>query len=312
MSAGRLPQLAHSEPPGQNWRQKLEFWCEQLRECARKPSRRRVHGLRAATLRLQAELDETLQHSTTAPAAVRAAQRWHRKARRVRKLLAPVRDADVCLALLATFHDPDARAGRAESPEARDSRRAMKLLSRSLHRKREAARKRMILTLETRQDRIEAAAREVGQRLVGAEPPHVDHSNALEAIVSELTAAAQRLTPDALHAFRKLAKTGRYLAEHCPQTDTRAQEVAVQCRAVQTAVGRWRDWSLLTERASQLISRREGRVLAHELDATSERLLNEALKQCLRSAAALSDEAKYELTRRPVRSVRAVSIRRFA
>jgi len=78
MSAGRLPQLAHSEPPGQNWRQKLEFWCEQLRECARKPSRRRVHGLRAATLRLQAELDETLQHSTTAPAAVRAAQRWHR------------------------------------------------------------------------------------------------------------------------------------------------------------------------------------------------------------------------------------------
>ena len=312
MNADRLPQRGHSELQEHDWLQKLEFWCEQMKKCTRRPSRRRVHGLRAATLRLQAELDETLQHSATAPTAVRAAQRWLGRARRVRKLLAPVRDADVCLALLATFHDPGVRAGRAESPEARDSLHAMKLLSRSLRRKRETARKRMILTLEAQQAGIEAAASEVGQRLAEYEPPHVDHSKALAAIASELTTAAQRLTPDALHAFRKLAKTGRYLAEHCPQTDTRAQEVAVQCRAVQAAVGRWRDWTLLMERASQLVSRREGRALAHELDATSERLLNEALKQCLRSAAALSDQAKYELTRKPVRSVRAASIRRFA
>lgn len=312
MSADVFPQHDHNRHTKLELQRNLELWCVHVGECAHKPSRRRVHGLRAATLRLQAELDEISQHCALTPAAVRAAERWSRKARRVRKLLAPVRDADVSLQLLATFNAPSTTTDRALSPQSRDSLRAMKRLARALRSERDAARKRMVLVLEAQLARIKASVRELEQSLSGSEPTRINLGEALAAITTQLTAAARRLTPDALHSFRKLAKTGRYLAEHMPQQETQVLEVAAQCRAIQAAVGKWRDWTLLAERAKQLVSHQEGRALAQELEATSERLLNEAVKQCLRSVAVISDQAQYQLVRRPVRSVPRSPNRRLA
>lgn len=313
MSAEILPLRGHTGPlQVQDWRQKLEHWCARLEECVHKPSRRHVHSLRAATLRLQAELDACLQSGTVSLAVARAAQRWSRKAKRARKLLSPVRDTDVCLELLETFCGPGADAAKAESPDARDYLHAIERLKCAIRRRRETAGKRMILVLEAQHSRIVAAARELGQALATSGAASFDNRVALQTLVKELAAAASNLTPAALHGFRKLAKTGRYLAEHVPLPDARTQELALQCKAIQTAIGQWRDWTALSEYAQEKASHRAGRILVAQLSETATRLLGEALVQCQQAATALADPAHAKPVRRPVQSIHGSSARRLA
>ncbi|MDR3739187.1 MAG: CHAD domain-containing protein [Terracidiphilus sp.] len=313
MSAVVLPLCGHEEPPsGQDWQQKLERWCERLDACAHKPSPRRVHGLRAATLRLQAELDACLLSSRVSPSAGLAAQRWSRKAQRVRKQLSTLRDIDVCLDLLATFPRPETDKASLVPPNARDYLRAIEQLERTLRRRRATAGKRTVKALDAQRSRIEAAARAIAQALSETAAVRMDHNAPLHALVRDLVSAVPGLTSATLHGFRKLAKTGRYLAERTPQPDAWTQEVASQCKAIQTTVGHWRDWATLAEYAKQRPSRGAGRDFACELQETAARLLDEALRQCRIAVAALADRERSSPARRPVQRVHAAAARRSA
>ncbi|MGB7549792.1 MAG: hypothetical protein WBM14_18800, partial [Terracidiphilus sp.] len=62
MNSGLHPvhlQLALPNRP--EWRSQVEAWRQLLAECGRKPGRKRVHELRVATLRLQAEVEHGLR-----------------------------------------------------------------------------------------------------------------------------------------------------------------------------------------------------------------------------------------------------------
>jgi CHAD domain-containing protein len=313
MSAVVQSLCGHDEqPPVQSWQQKLERWCERLDACAQKPSRSRVHGLRAATLRLQTELDACLQHNTMSPAAVLAAQRWSRKAQRVRKLLSPQRDIDVCLDLLATFPGPATDQASLVPPDARDYLRAIEQLERTLRRRRGTASKRTVKALDLQRLRIEATARALAQALPQADAVRIDYSTPLHALLNDLASAAPGLTSATLHGFRKLAKTGRYLAERAPQSDAWTQEVASQCRVIQAAVGQWHDWATLAAYAKQGSSHGAGWDLACALQQTALRLFDEALSQCRHASAALAVYAHPSPARRPVQRVHSVVVRRRA
>jgi CHAD domain-containing protein len=308
-----VPLHGKGEPPrAGGWPGELKRWCERMEKCAQKPSRRRVHALRASTLRLEAELNARSQRGALNPAAARAAQRWERHAQRVRRLLGPVRDADVCLELLETFHGPGADAASEESPVAHDWLRAIACLERAFRRRRQSACRRMIASLRVERVRIAASARELGRVLSVPAKRRFDRNAALRNVAEKLVADAPGLTPATLHSFRKHAKTGRYLAERAPLQDAYARRVGLHCRAIQTAIGQWRDWYALAACAERLLARGAGKDLVSMLAGIAGRLRDEALWQCLQASAALADHAHPDLAQRPVQGTKRAVARRIA
>lgn len=281
MNARVLPLRGRSQPlPQPDWRQRFERWCECLDACARKPGRRRVHTLRAETLRLQAELEPVLQAEALDSATVRLARRWSRSARRTRLLLAPVRDADVFLDMLASFRGSGAEAAALESPDARDSLQAIASLERWLRRKRAADSRRMVAGLRARLRRMTDEARSLGRALAASGEMRVSLHAALQSVMRQLAAAAPALDSSGLHAFRKLAKTGRYLAESAAHPGARTRRAALLCREIQKAAGQWRDWSALARVARRQAAHAAGKALAQDLESIASRLLSQALAQC--------------------------------
>jgi hypothetical protein len=114
MNLDSLRSHGHSGVPLQpEWQLQIEAWRDLLAQCARKPSRRRVHALRSLTLRLRVALEYRLEQAPDATAA-RAFKRWNKEGRMLRRALEPVRDADVYLARLDGLRDslggaPDSR-----------------------------------------------------------------------------------------------------------------------------------------------------------------------------------------------------------
>lgn len=101
-----LPGEASAAPLPAEWRQRLEAWRTFLTQCGSKPSRKSVHALRALTLRLRVELEHFLPEQAENSAAAHAFQRWSKEAKKLRKALEPVRNADVYLARLASLRTP--------------------------------------------------------------------------------------------------------------------------------------------------------------------------------------------------------------
>jgi hypothetical protein len=281
MNARVLPPRWHSRPlPPRDWRQQFERWCARLEACALKPGRRRVHALRVETLRLQAELSSALQGAALDAPTARLERRWAHSARKTRLLLAPVRDADVYLELLGSFCGPGAQKAALESPEARDCLQAVVRLERLLRRRRATDSRRMVAGLRTRLRRMADEARALGRALASSGQARVCQRAALQALMSQLAAAAPTLAASGLHAFRKLARTGRYLAESEVHPDAWTRHAAQTCRAIQKTAGLWRDWSALARLARRHAARDADRVLARDMEATASRLLSQALVQC--------------------------------
>lgn len=92
-SAGGQPVV----PLQQKWQLQVREWRNLIAQCTRKPSRKRVHGLRSFTLRLQVALERSLLEQTPEPATLRAFKRWSREGKKLRRALEPIRDADVYL-----------------------------------------------------------------------------------------------------------------------------------------------------------------------------------------------------------------------
>jgi hypothetical protein len=77
------------------WQKQVDAWCALLAQCSRKPSRKRIHTLRSHTLHLRALLEFAQQEQLLDSKATRAFKRWKQEAKKLRRALQPVRDADV-------------------------------------------------------------------------------------------------------------------------------------------------------------------------------------------------------------------------
>jgi CHAD domain-containing protein len=282
-------------PPGEQfaasllpeWRQWLQTWRAAIQQCARKPSRKRVHVLRALTLRLRACMGHTLEQAAS-PAAERAFQRWNKEAKKLRKALEPVRNADVYLARLNSLRSPSSGAADVIQPPLSPlCAREIAKLENCLMRKRLAEIERLTDFLDARGKRLNRLSKEAEAAL---EPlwPSKEPSTATAAVelFARLDGELPRLDASNLHEYRKRLKPALYLAEFSAATDPLARRLATAFRKIHNASGEWHDWQALALEANGLLrghDRQDG--LLPVLRAREEQALHRALGQCRRVTA---------------------------
>ncbi len=267
------------------WYAQLRSWRIQLEACAQKASRRRVHMLRVATLRLLSSSCQMLSPPVKSPAS-HAARRWTRQAEKLRQVLSHVREFDVYRSRLTSL-----RAGL-DVPSAT-----------RLHTNREILRQIDRLDARLKQHRRGAADR-LTARIVKGLPRLREASDAMEramraapaqcaeqSIASGIAALmADFPEPDAsnLHDLRKRIKALRYTAEAAGPSDMRTRRLLRTLRAMQTAIGTWHDWDDLARKARQLLRDQSAPIsLIALLDEIAAEWLERATGVCKRSRAKL-------------------------
>jgi CHAD domain-containing protein len=290
----------------------FESWRTLLDECSRKPSRKHVHFLRVATLRLQAQLGHRRETRGAAHSAARAARRWNKHAEKLRDSLSAVREIDVfrdklCV-LRGTLEAPSGYSPRS----SRACSRQIEELEAWLERGRKIAAKMLVADLKHRKERLESLSLELETtQAFGYSLLPVSSSSDIFKMYGDAIAAFPNLDTDCLHDFRKRIKNVRYLAELFAKTDPQAAHLATALKAMQGAIGEWHDWQELAQLAArQLRKRHKGGVLTRLLETLSEESLQKALECCQTQNAQLDSgvadaAARLELVARkpPVRSL---------
>jgi CHAD domain-containing protein len=273
VAAPQLPQLT------------FESWRSLLDACGHKPSRKHVHGLRVATLRLQAQLDSAPGTHSVA----QAARRWNKSAEKLRESLSAVRETDVyrvkLSGLCGTLAPPEGYAPRS----SRISLRQIEELDEWLARERKIASKKLIADLKHRQGRLDRlsveleSAQALGHSLIPVSSP-----SGVFKMFADVVAEFPKLDVDCLHDFRKRMKNVRYLAELFASTDPQAGRMAESLKSMQGVVGEWHDWEELAQLASRkLRKRRKDGALTELLETLAEESLEKALEYCRSQAAEL-------------------------
>lgn len=264
---------------------RLAAWRDLLAQCARKPSRKRVHGLRSLTLRLRMTLPQELPGEPAGTAAARAFRRWSKAGRKLRKALEPVRNADVYLARLGSLRDPGAQTPADAAQPGPRCQREISLMESRLRRERQADSEKLTAVLDAGGKRLNRLSREMEAAL--ARPGLSSHSTgqaALE-IFAGMTREFPTLDSGNLHAYRKRLKQALYLAESSAASDPLAARMAAAFRRIHDAAGEWHDWQALALEASQLLpGKNNPDGLIPLLDALAEKALQRALVRCRRTA----------------------------
>jgi CHAD domain-containing protein len=281
---------SNGEPPASSllpeWRQRLEMWRVVLEQCARKPSRKRVHVLRALTLRLRACMEHVLEQ-TASPTAERAFLRWNKEAKKLRKALEPARNADVHLARLNGFRAASGAKDVNQQPLSLLCRREIVKLENCLIRKRMAGIEKLTDFLDVHGKRLNRLSREMEAALAPFWPPEKPSTApAAMDIFARLTGELPRLDAGNLHEYRKRLKPALYLAELSAANDPQARRLATAFRKIHNASGEWHDWQALALEADSLLrghNRQAG--LLPLLREREEQALHRALGQCRRVTA---------------------------
>ena len=291
------------------WLEQLTAWRRLLAQCGRKPGRKRVHGLRVVTLRLQALLEfrlETHKHDS----AVHAARRWNKQAAKLRDALQPARSAEVCLSKFAGLR----RQVVTEDGRGVICLRQIAELERLFARQREAAEKELVGEIGSRRARLERWSKEIENEMAAPAAHPVAHSETAGAEVVrervvELAAEFPALSADCLHAYRKRIKNLRYLAEFFAVSDPHvAHEAEGQARVLgrmQAVIGEWRDWQLLAKKARRMLRGGES-ALPDLLAAMEAKALRRAVRDCRRLQERLlqAGAAAQAQRKKPVQAVR--------
>jgi CHAD domain-containing protein len=269
-------------PPETEWRQRFEAWRTFLAQCASKPNRKSVHALRALTLRLQVGLAHTLETADD-PAAARAFQRWKKDAKKLRKALQPVRDADVYLDRLDSLRQlPEGHA-----PLSLSCAREIGKLEKRLRQERLTAIEGLAVVFGKRGKRLNRLSQELEAALTPA-LLHGAPSTAAAALRIFAAAASElpRLDAANLHEYRKRLKPALYLAEISASADPLASRLTAEFRKIQDTVGEWHDWHALGQKADDIFpghGQPDG--LVSLLQTQAEAALKRALGLCRRSTA---------------------------
>jgi hypothetical protein len=284
-----------AEPLRPEWRQQLEAWRELLGQCARKPSRRRVHALRALTLRIAVALEYGLREQALEPAAERSFKCWEKEGKKLRRALRKVRDADVHLARLDGLREEHGEAAKAEVELSPRSLAELEKLANRLKERRDAGAGKLMALLEARGKRLNRLSME----MEAAFAPRLNASATSMAqtalrIFTELAGDLPKLDSANLHDFRKRLKPALYLAQGSaaadPVADSEGVPLAAAFRRVHLAVGEWHDWQTLTVEAGRILSghgkpgdgSQDGSLPVEDgLLTVLERLTEEALKRAL-------------------------------
>jgi CHAD domain-containing protein len=297
-------------PPGEvsaaplqpEWRQRLEAWRTFLAQCGSKPSRKSVHALRALTLRLRVELEHSLTEQAEDPVAARAFQRWSKEAKKLRKSLEPVRDADVFLARLDSLHDSHRRGMEDETQLTPRCTREIEKLENRLSRERLERIEKLVDVLGERGKRLNRLGNEMEAAFALRMPVKAPvTTQATLKIIDELAGELPSLDATNLHEYRKRLKPALYLAEISAAADPLAGRLAIAFRKIHDAVGEWHDWQALAQEADRVFAR-HGRQdgLVPVLEALAEKALHKALGQCRRSAALyVKNAGKIRTSQRP-------------
>jgi CHAD domain-containing protein len=252
-----------------------EQWLTLLAESAQRPTRRRVHWLRVLTLRIGTRLEAWAGSRPDDKKAARLMRRWRKQGGRLRRLLRPVREADVFLVRLAEL-----RTELAQPAGEPDGLARLEKMLRSL--RRESAGE-LRAEIGWRQQKLERLGGKAGRALAGAETAAVESAPPLP--VEELLAAAAEEFPalDAanLHQFRKRMKAARYLAEQRAAAEPALENEAKQLREMVWAIGEWHDWEQLRLVAARIADRHaDAAPLAALLAVKEARSLAAALAAC--------------------------------
>jgi CHAD domain-containing protein len=267
--------------------QQLETWRKLLAQCARKPSRRSVHALRSLTLRLHVGLQRSLPEHAADPAAARAFQQWSKLAKRLRKALEPVRDADVHLARLDSLRKIFGGASEGEKQLNPRCIREIGKLEDRLRQQRKEGMNKLMAAIDSRGKRLNRLSKELEAALAPQMPSKM-HSTAPQALqlFAELTSEYPSLDAANLHDYRKRLKQVRYLAEISAAVDPQAKRLAAALRRIHNTAGEWHDWQELARKAGRVLSRHSKLYgLIPVLEALAANALHRALGQCRSTTA---------------------------
>ncbi len=298
MSTGLLPFPEAAQPgggPQPDWQRQLGEWRGLIAACEQKPGRKRVHALRVSTLRLQAELEYWVPAGKAGNPTTRAVQRWSRQAKKLRRMLGPVRAADVSAQKLERLGETVAKGG----PDAQcgdKCRRQLKRVEERYSEQRRRAAKRLLTELEARRARLNRCSMELESAL--AEHPASRSAEVVRREIVGLVTEFAELNGETLHLFRKRIKTARYLADVCAAADPVACRDAAILGRMQVAVGEWHDWDVLAARLSGSKGKRDGE-LPELLETLAARSLKKALKVCGRMTERLVRHGMTEETAEP-------------
>ena len=297
------PSCALDEAKGLNL---IEAWRQLFARCGRKATRKRVHGLRVVTLRLQAEIEHRITEKGLD--GHQAAKRWSRQAEKLRQVLGPVREADVWLEKLVSLRATLAKNDGYRPRSTRECMRQIEELENKLTQKRKTWEKKLLAEIDDRKVQIE----KLSKRLELDSAPLIGKCGSgggrqiieqFAAIVAEFPA----LNEDNLHTFRKSIKTVRYVAEIFAASDPEAGRHAAQLKKMQSAIGEWHDWQDLAK--EQRHAHKKHDELVDLLDALTAESLEKALEICERVTAQLlrtrgrdaADFSQHAAQKRPIR-----------
>jgi len=287
------------------WHRRVAEWRDLLARCARTPSRKRVHLLRSLTLRLQVELEYKLPGQATETKAAGALRRWQREAKKLRRALRPVRDADVYLAGLDGLRDTLRASPEGEQKFSPRCLREMDKLESRLKRRRLAGIDKLMAALNARGKRLRRLSKELEAALSPPAPPRVDSmAEAALGIFAGVASELPNLNSVNLHVYRKRLKPALYLAEIAAADDPLARRLAAAFRKIHNATGDWHDWQTLALEASHILpdkGKQDG--LVPVLETLAERARQRSLGLYQRSATAFlenASEARPSQRRKPV------------
>ena len=296
------------------WKKQFEDWRELLGRCAEKSNRKRVHALRVATLRLKAEVDFRLLDAEATSGMGEAVQRWNKHAKKLRKVLSPVRDTDVHLELLERL--------RAAQDSVRQELTASCIqqideLEKGLHQERKGAEKELLKAMQERQDRLERSSRKLEEACIQETAwAETDRALLIRGIIAGLATEVNSLNAATLHEFRKQAKTARYLADISARHDSRIARQAALLKKMQNAAGKWHDLQTLADKAQDILAADAESELVGHLKTLAQQSLDTALEVCrsavvelLALGAWMGTNASLFPPKKPVRSVRAADLK---
>jgi CHAD domain-containing protein len=226
--------------------ERLAAWIELLGRCGSKPTRKRVHALRVATLRLQAESERDVSELPRASHQAQAMLQFGKQAEKLRQALGPVREFDVWIGKLRGLCTSLNKPGEYLPRSIRECLRGIDRLEDRLKRKRRTAEKKLAASIEKKSDRFVEAAQKLEETPREARLP--DAAGVAEELVARFgrtRAEFPVLDETHLHEFRKSIKMVRYLAEMHASVDGECARIAAQMRKLQSAIGEWHDWQAL-------------------------------------------------------------------
>jgi CHAD domain-containing protein len=271
----------------------VQSWLELVEQCSERPSRKRVHLLRSATLRLMAVQELRLRGHAAGAEAERAFDRWKKEGKKLRRALSPLRDADVHRERLAAFGEELAARLGAEPLKKGRYLREIGLVDGRLQELRKAKSVELEEWLDHRRKHLFRLSREM-ETALSAPPASAVESTAEAALqlLASLNAEFPHLDGANLHDYRKRLKAAVYLAELSAGFDPQARQLAATLRKMQDAAGQWHDWEALAREAARVLSGEdETGGLASLLGKTAEKALRQTLSLCRRSTERLLNEA---------------------